>query len=132
WTAIGKVTVYAVPLSKAGTHGDYTLAPSVALLFDAELSAPLPPSLSTSSMPGGILILCTPPAGTQIDSITLYKGKGSGLAFSACSRITSWDHDKIQANPFLQYADSDFLSIDKESAQLFSYYAVAVNVRGQQ
>lgn len=132
WLAIGKVTVYAVPLSKAGTHRPYTAALSSRFLFDAELSAPLAPSLSLVELAGGIRVYATPPAGTQIDSIVLYKGKGSGLAFSATSQIYTWTQDKINASPFLEYPDLDFTIYDKEQATKFSYYAVAVNVRGAQ
>lgn len=133
WQVIGSVTIYAVSESISGARrSDVESAPSATVDLDGDLSAPIAPSVSLVDLAGGIRVYVTPPAGTQIDSITVYKGKGSGLAFSACTPLFTWPQDKVNSSPFLVYDDLDFATYDKEQGTTFSYYAAAKNVRGAQ
>lgn len=134
WFAIGQVTIYFVPLSKAGTHAPYTQAKSVRTLFDAELSAPLSPSISAVDLGGGVRLYITGLsfAGTALDAITVYRGKGSGLAFTdpLILELFTWPANKLALGPQLTYDDFDFNPYDKEQGTIFSYYGVCRNVRG--
>jgi hypothetical protein len=133
YTAIGLVNVYAVAYSKAGTHrDDFRSAPVVALLFDAELSAPIAPTLTGVPIGNGIRLAITPPPGTQLKHGLIYKGKGAGLAITDALMKTLNPIPPDVNNPFgiFQFDDVDFTTYEKENGQIYSYYATYVNKRG--
>ena len=132
WIAIGLVTIYAVAMSKAGTHGDYTQAPFVSVLFDGVLSAPLAPTLAGTALGNANRLTVIPTPGTLVDHITLYKGRGAGLAFTdpLVKPVFTWSKDVNNLSAPLQFDDQDFSLYDREQRQIFSYYATQTNVRG--
>jgi hypothetical protein len=134
WTVIGKVTLYAVSLSKASTHGDYKKAPSTSTLFDAELSAPIAPTLSATSIGNGIRLSLTPAAGTELSHWTIYKAKGAAIPFTDVSihAVKVVKQDTLNVNSVYQTDDLEFSVYDREQGQTFSYYATATNTRGQE
>lgn len=132
YTSLGLVNIYAVALSKAGTHGDYLTAPKVSVLFDAELSPPIAPTLTAVSIGNGIRIALTPPPGTQLKHGLIYKGKGAGLAITDALMKTMNPIPVDVNNPtgLFQFDDFDFTTYEKENGQIYSYYASYVNLRG--
>jgi hypothetical protein len=133
YSIIGYVTIFGVAISKGGTHkADVETAPSVSLLMDGELSAPVAPTLSGSSLGNAIRIEVTVVPGVQIKQVNIYRATGAGQAFSSCALVKSIAYDAVNASGTLVWDDSDFTTYEKEQGQVFSYYATTVNVRDQE
>ena len=132
YTFLGNVRFYARSVSAGGGYDeDLTGLPYVDLVLDGNLSAPNAPTLAVEAAGGLIRASVTLPAGTEIAEAILYRGTGAAVAFASCTPIKTWPSDQINPTATLQYEDTDFSAYEKENAQVFTYYAVAVNVRGE-
>lgn len=133
WSVIALVTVRAVSISLGSTHrSDVQNAPSIALLFDGNDSAPNAPSFTLKGLGNAIRVDITPLIGTNIDHYNVYRGTGSGQAFSACALIHPIKHDPTNVAGSDQWVDENFTINQRELGQTFSYYVTSVNIRGQE
>jgi hypothetical protein len=133
YVLIGRVRVYGRSVSAGGGYEtDLSRVPWVDVLLDGELSPPNPPILTGQRGGNVIRLSATLPAGTGISHAVLYRGTGTAKLFEECLPIKTWPGDQISANATLQYEDHDFTTFERENLQVFTYFAVAVNVRGQQ
>lgn len=140
WWIIPLVTIYAVSVGKDGSHReDVTNAPSVTVLLDGLLSAPVAPVLTGNYDANGVSTLgeinrleWDQLAGTEIKAYHLYRGLGAAAAFVDCTHIGTRMHDANNlAGGHHSFDDKDFTITQKEQNQVFSYYLVAENWREQ-
>lgn len=133
FTFIGLITVFAVAVSKAGTRRtDIENAPSVKVLFDAEDSAPNTPTMTGAALGNMNRLDVTPLVGTRVDHYNFYRGLGPAQPFSACTFLHAAPHDPTNVAGSIQFDDTDFTIYQREHAQVFSYYATAVNIARQE
>lgn len=146
WTALtlttgdyafyAKVTIYAISISKGGTHrSDVTNAPSVAVLFDGSLGTPNAPTITATVLGNAVRIEFPIVAGTKIAKYRLYRGTGSGVAFTSCTVIDELPQPKSDialTSSNMQFEDSSFDAYQKEQGQFFTYYVTTVNERGDE
>lgn len=140
WWIIPEVTIYAVSLAVDGSHReDIENAPSVKVFLDGLLSPPVSPVLTGDVDSNGVSTIgevnrieFNQLAGTEIVRYHAYKGRGAGLAYSACVHFATEEHNPhALGNGHHQIDDTVFETGDKESNQVFSYYLVAENAREQ-
>lgn len=135
WQVIGSVTIYAVSIGPNGERrDDVTGAPSQTVVLDGELSTPNAPTVTATALGNVIRLEVSPPIGTELARLLLYKATGAGVTFSkaTCSVIHSWEIDRNNASPTFQHDDSDFTLYQREQNTVFSYFATAVNARDQE
>lgn len=126
------VTIYGVAISKAGTHrADVTNSPSDQELFDALLSAPNAPDVELSEG-GNVIRAAVTATGTKLDRVILYRATGAGASFASSEAIKAWPADKVNLDSTLHYEDTVFTLFEREQRQTFTYFATAVNVRGDE
>lgn len=121
------VTVYCVSVSKGGTRRtDIENAPSVSLVLDGNDSAPNAPTFTANPVGNAIRLDITPVIGTRVEHYNVYRGTGSGLAFTACALIGSVKHDPTNILGTIPYSDENFTLFQREQQQVFSYFVTSV------
>lgn len=137
---IVSVTMYA--RSYAQDHNaeiDLGDSPFVNIVLDGELSEPNPPFLVGACDPATKIstignvnrLFLTPVVGTDIKSYLVYKAKGAAVPWgdSTLVVIKTIEADHVNVSGAIQVDDTDFGVYERENNQIFSYYAVAVNLR---
>lgn len=135
WQVIAEIIMYAVSLGIDGARrDDPENAPSVTIVLDGDLSTPNAPSLTATVMGNIIRIEITPPVGTDLARILLYRATGAGVTFSktTCAVIHPFAIDTSNPTQTFLWDDAKFTTYEREQGQTFSYFATAVNVREQE
>lgn len=129
---IGKVRIYVRSLSAGlGYEEDFSVIPYGDVVLDAEMSAPNAPTLAVENAGNLIRAAVTLTNDENLERVVLYRGTGAGVAFADCEPIKTWPPDDVKPSATLTYEDTDFTAYEKEQGQTFTYYAVAINKRGQ-
>lgn len=132
---IGNIRIYFGAVSKGGTHRpDIENAPFVDVVMDGLMSAPNTPTITGSVIGNGVVIECEQLIGSQAITYHLWRGVGASVAFASTVHIDAIHADpnaSSASNAPLQFRDSDFTAIQKDTGQYFTYYVTAVNARGQ-
>ncbi len=145
YVIIGKPTIYAVSVSKAGTRrADIENAPSVAVLMDGELSAPNSPSTMYLDQAGvAVRVSWDQVVSDSARHYNVYRSPGNTLDTGMLSAppqpaSTTTLIDRVAHNPNLpngatsQSDDSNFTLYELETRAEFIWYVTTTNVRGDE
>jgi hypothetical protein len=138
---IGKCRVYMRSVSAGGAfERDLTQLPTDSyadVVLDANLSAPVAPTLVLASGGNVIRITISGIVGTQLEKVVLYRATGSSVAPNGnfpyadtnYDVIKTWPVDTVENAPnTLTFEDTKFTEYEREQKQMFSYVAIVVNV----
>jgi len=143
YVIVGKPTIYAVSVSKTGTHrGDIENAPSVSVLMDGDLSAPnFPPSMTITAAAVGVRISWTQVESRVVAGYSLYRSStfDNGMnevppqPASTTILINKQPHNpNLAAGGELQFDDTNFTPYELETNAEFYWYVTTTNIRGDE
>jgi hypothetical protein len=144
YVIIGKPTIYAVSVSKAGTRrADVENAPSIAVLMDGEISVPnSPATLNTGKAGVAVRIEWPQVAGSTIKEYSVYRsGTPEDLAMqntpprpaAGTTLLTTVAHNpNLPSGTTLQHDDSNFTPYELEANVEFWWYVTTRNIRGDE
>lgn len=145
WQTIAAVEIFAVSEGLNGARrDDPENAPSVDVVLDGDLSAPIAPtSVYVTPLDNSVRIEATQVAGTELESYVLYRSTGSGVDAGMAlapphpaAGTTQIDKQPAVVNPvpgsLVQFEDSGFTQTEKEEGQAFVWYVTVRNMRGDE
>lgn len=145
YVIIGKPTIYAVSVSKAGTRrADIENAPSVTVLMDGELSTPNAPSGLTDSQLGEIVRLqWDAVVGSTIKEYRIYRADANDTGMDTAPPRPASTTKFLDAVPqnqstgvttgaTLEFNDSKFTLYELETNAEKYWYVTTVNIRGDE
>lgn len=142
WQTIAAVKIFAVSEGLNGARrDDPENAPSVDVVLDGDLSAPIAPTtVYVTPLDNSVRVEATQVAGTELESYVLYRSTGSGVDTGMllsppqpAAGTVQLDKQPAVVNPvsgsLVQFKDSGFTQTQKEEGQAFVWYVTVRNIR---